>query len=85
MITCRHTQHRIHVRAYKLSWRITENIKNTKTTKTSLRYMRHLAGHPSTARRFMVKPRKWTYMYVSPGGSLKFTFNSIEAPPSRIY
>jgi len=69
MITCRNSQHRIHVRAYKLSCHITENTKNTKTTKIGLRDMHRLAGHPSTARQFTVKPRKWANKYVSPGGS----------------
>jgi len=31
---------------------------NTKTTKTRLRNMRCLAGHPPIARQFIVKPRK---------------------------
>jgi len=57
MIICRRSQHRVHVRAYKLSWRIPGNIKNIKTTqKNSITMLVPPGGSSSTTRQFMLKP-----------------------------
>jgi len=58
MITCIHSPHKIHVRAYKLSWRIQETSRTSKHQRNSVTVLVPPGGSSSAARRFMEKTQK---------------------------